>query len=214
VETIHLHDVLGRPVGHERLGITETNLLDVAGQVIQRVRRGTNGTATILGEYAYDTAGRLVQSVDALGAVRAFTYAIDDTLSVVTETLNGSPHRVERRYPDGRLERITGPGVHPVRFTYGVVTNEPGAHREFSREIQLMADNSDTTFVTTRLYDGFGNVYKILHHDGAYEQFWYDTRGHLFQHRDADNVVTLHQYNALGELEFEAVDLQDRRIHR
>ena len=52
-----------------------------------------------------------------------------------------------------------------------------------------------------------GRPYKTVFPDAAYRQSFYSNQGQLWKERDPDGVISLYQYNAKGELEYTALDI-------
>ena len=77
-----------------RAGVTTSNVYDAESRILSTVRIGTNGSAITLGTNSYDTAGRLLNSADALGNITTNTYGFDT---------NGNPTQTIY-YPDGSVE--------------------------------------------------------------------------------------------------------------
>jgi hypothetical protein len=76
-----------------------------------------------------------------------------------------------------------------------------------AKEIKLDANYNDTSEWTKTYTDMLGRTYKTVYPDAAYHQSFYNNLGQLWKERDPDGVVTLQQYNAKGELEYTALDI-------
>ena len=88
-------------------------------------RSGLTTTTTVKGHVVSietrDTAGRVVSSQDASGAVVGTAYTSGG--STVTRTAPGGVTTVETRHYDGQAVSITGSGVIPQSFDYSVDSN-------------------------------------------------------------------------------------------
>jgi len=225
VQTYRLRDDLNRSVGTRRVveiaggnerSITTTNLLDAAGRILATYRVGTNGSIITLGRYQYDVLGQMLRHTNALGGVTMSTNVIVDNRICTTNTAPDGGTTVELFYRDGRLERTIGTAVFPMLYTYGVEEDiVDGPNREYVRELKLNTDGSATEEWTKTYQDGAGRNYKtVFADDGSpneannpYTETFFNAKGQLARQRDQDGVITLFQYNALGEQEYVAIDV-------
>ncbi len=204
VVTAYGYDARHRLITTTRLGITTSNVLDAAGNVLETWRYPTQGDPVRLSAATYDTAGRLITSTDALGYTTTNSYAFDQNGRFVTRTdyPNGS-YREEYRNREGTTDRIVGTAVFPVRYVY-----EGCYGPYYTREIKLDANGNDTLERTITYPDFFGRNYLIAYNDGAQQQSDYDTAtGQLVKEVDPDGVTTLYEYNVRGEVEATGTDL-------
>jgi RHS repeat-associated protein len=175
--------------------------LDSAGNASSVTRVGTNQNNILQRQMAYDTAGRLTNEINALGG--ATKYAYTATSKTTTYPDNGT--RIEIYYGDGSLKSVTGTASKPVRYEYGWDSN--GA---FTKEIKLNNAYAATSEWTTTYADMMGRPFKTVYSAASgqpFRQSYYFSNGQLKSNIDPDNVATLYQYNAKGELQFTATDL-------
>jgi RHS repeat-associated protein len=217
VVTTYEHDSAGRVVGRTRNGITEATDYNAAGLVVQTRRIGTDASVAGTTLAGYDTSGRLIASTNALGGVTLVAYSTNSAgQAVVTTTAPDEGTRIETAYLDGTVYSITGTAVAPVRYEKGV-EQESGVWRRISVEVRLGAGTSDTNEWTKTFYDMLDRPYRTEYATGTtnkvYRQTWYDSKGRPWKDRDPDGVITLREYNGLGEILHTAVDVdQDNTI--
>nr|WP_321349288.1 RHS repeat-associated core domain-containing protein [uncultured Methanoregula sp.] len=205
--TGHSHDALKRPQSVTRQNIVTSYRYDAAGHRLATYRQGTNGNVITLETAAYDLLGRTRLQVNAQNGATRMDYAFAAAgQSVVTTTYPDGGTRVETYYQDGTLRALAGTAVAPVRYEYGV---EPfnGVSRAFTREIKLDAQGQDTDEWVKTYADAQDRTIAVVYPDHAARLSEYDAQGHLVKETDPDGVVVLHQYNALGEEEYTAVDV-------
>lgn len=122
VQTFYGYDNAKRPVSSWRLGITNLNVLDPAGRVVQRVRIGTDSSAIVQTQYKFNSANELLAETNALNGVTSHTESFNSGTGELTHTTvypDGGT-RIEVHYRDGSLKQVTGTAVNPVRYEYGV----------------------------------------------------------------------------------------------
>ncbi len=205
VTTQYEYDGLRRVIATRQveLGITVSNTLDALGRTMVKTRYGSDGTPMVLAQYAYDVLGRLTSETNALGGVTTYSETtISNKLQKTTTSPDGGT-RVETYYRDGRLEKVTGTAVQPVRYDYGV-EQDGGYDREYTLETKLDA-SGNPTFEWTKTYtDGMGRAYKTVYAAASgpypYRQTTYNDLGQRAKERDPDGNVTLYAYNGTGEL--------------
>jgi YD repeat-containing protein len=157
-----------------------------------------NGIFTDRSTYA--VAGRLTASTNALG--NATTYSVTANGLTNTTTFASGTTRIETLYQDGSLKSVTGSAVHGSRFEYGADSN--GA---WTKEIKLNPNGSDTSEWTKTYTDMVGRPYLIVHSDGSKARSYFNDNGQLVKQVAEDGVTTLLAYNAKGEQEYVAVDM-------
>jgi RHS repeat-associated protein len=222
VATTYQYDSLRRRVETQRLAIRTTNQLDAIGNALTTVRLGTNGTdAIVLDRSAYDVGGRRYVQTNALGGVTLFSEGRDSGSGGITNRViypDGSV-RLERRARDGSLLEASGTATHPQQFLYGIDTPgevgpEGPMYLPFTVQINLGATGATNEW--TRTYqDRFGRDYKTIYpdptpddlSDNPARQTWFNTKGQVWKERDPDGVVLLYGYNAKGERDYAALDL-------
>jgi RHS repeat-associated protein len=221
VNTQFYYDRAKRQVAQMRLNITTTNILDSAGHSIKTIRIGSDATQTTLSSSGYNVAGQLINDTNGLSGVTRYTEALNNLGGLIlTTTYPDGGIRVETNYLDGTIKSFTGTGVHGVRYEYGIETvgatgDSDDDSKPYTKEIKLNTDGSDSGEWTRTYTDYAGRVYKTIYSDSttgtladnAYTKSWFNSKGQLWKQRDADEVVNLYAYNAKGELEYTAVDV-------
>ena len=203
VTTTYAYDNLKRRIGSYRNGIWHLKTLDAAGRTLFTQRQGTNASTITQASLVYDINGRLLYQTNAVGNVTSFGESMDtngQTLKFTTNALGAT--RIETYFKDGSLQSLTGTAVHGVRYEYGIESSLP-----YTKEIKLLTNGTDSGEWTKTFTDLAGRTFKTVYADDAYTQSYFNNAGQLWKHRDADGVVTLYQYNALGEVEYTALDM-------
>src|SRR5207249_9295235 len=119
--------------------------------------------------------------------------------------------RVATYARDGSLLKVSGTAVHPVRYDFGV-ESDSGVQRVYTKEIKLDTNGNDTSEWTKTYTDMAGRVYKTAFAGASgtpASQSFYNSKGQLWKTVDPDSVTNLFAYNAKGELEFTAIDLNN-----
>src|SRR5258708_996715 len=154
----------------------------------------------------YDRAGRVVGEQNAL---LGYTTYVEGTTPnggrMLTTTYPDSGTRIEEYYRDGRLAKVTGTAVQPVKYDYGL---DPTTHEVFLQETKLDAAFATTPESTKTYTDFLGRDYKTVYADNATSQRYYKDSGQLGQlwkERDPDGVLTVYIYNTRGEVEYTMV---------
>jgi RHS repeat-associated protein len=204
------YDELGRRISTTRLGITDLQTLDAAGRVLSEIRIGSDGSTVTKVGRAFDTSGMLVRETNALGGVTVWSETCGVQGMERTTTLPDGGTRLELRDREGRLIKVTGTASAPVRYEYGV-EQDGGIWREYAKEIRLTAGGADTAEWTKTFTDGLGRAYKTLFSAVStpypMRQSFYNNKGQRWKESDPDGVTALYQYNAEGDLEYTASDL-------
>ena len=201
--TVYGYDALKRKTSETRDGLSTLYQYDAAHRVLATVRLGTDGSQITLGTSTYDLGGHLIAQTDAAGQTTTFAETHATNTGVIrTTTLPTGATRSETHFRDGSLDRLTGTAVHGVRHVTGV-DNEG----QFSQEIKLDAAGNDTPEWTRTHTDLLGRTFRVDYPNNATSQSLYNNLGQLWRQVDPDGVATLYQYNARGEVEFTAVDL-------
>ena len=211
ITTSYQYDALRRLTTTTVAGITTTNSLDADGRIVGTVRIGSDGSAIQLNTSVYDLAGRLTYSTNALQYPTTYTETRDSSYHLVRTTINPDQSaRVETYYLDGQLLSLTGTAVHGITYVYGVDT-PPGEStpRAFTQAIDLNSNGSPTGEWTKTYTDMLGRPHKIVHADNSYSLTVYNNKGQLVQQTDEDGDTTLYTYNAKGQLETTAIDMNN-----
>lgn len=215
ITTSYSYDALGRRTGTSRLGVTEQLVYDAADRVVMRKRIGSDSSEIVQEQTTYDLAGRQIASEDALGNVTTIAYSHPAGGGSVTTTTNpataaGSGTRIETTYADGRVKEIGGTAVSPVRYAYGTwsATTQAG---EWTQEIKVGDNNAETEWTKTYI-NLAGRQTKVEYPDAAYATMSYNALGQLASQTDPDGVITLFAYNAKGEREVTAIDIDQNGV--
>lgn len=191
-------------VDHQtRAGLTEVSVLDPDGRLLSSKRVGSDSSEITTVTHHYDLAGRRTWSKDALNRQTTFSEVIDGNGHTVKTTTNSDGGTVISTYAkDGSLLTVNGTAAtQQLAYEYGV-----DADGTFTKEIHVGGSGETTEWVKT--YTDFtGRGYKRVYADAAVEQSYYNALGQLARQVDADGVTTLFAYNAKGEQEVTAVDL-------
>jgi RHS repeat-associated protein len=204
VVTQYLYDTLKRQVGSTRLNITTTNVLDAAGHILKTIRIGSDNSQIVMSQSAYDVAGQVTAQTNALGGITTYFYTTNSSTGARIETtINPDGGTMTNLYyVDGSLKAISGSAVHGLRYEYG-------ANYGFTTtvEVKLNTNGSDTLEAVTNHMDALGRPYETIYSDGSIEDSFYNALGQLSKTVDPDGVTTLYQYNAKGEQEYTAIDM-------
>ena len=216
VTTTYGYDDAGRRTSITRHGITHFDDLDAAGRVWRRRRVGTDSTEVILSTTTYDTAGRMVTQLNAgQSAPTTITRSISGALGIQTNTHpTGAISQEENDY-SGRVSRILGRAIRPVRYVYGVDAKGP-----FRREVRLTipdgatdipANYTDTQETVTEYEDFLGRVYRIEYPAASGPApaivRTYSSNGRLESETDPDGVRRFVEYDARGDAFAEILDV-------
>jgi len=228
--TSYTYDDAGRLSTETRAGITLATVYDAEGRLVATTRTGTDGSAIVLSTAHYDSAGRLTETTtppvnDAPAPARSTTSYAETTVGahrVRTTTLPDGV-RVETYYQDGRLLSTTGSAVHPVQYEYGATSLSQGGVNvpcTWTKEIKLNAAGQLTMEWTTTYLDGRGRTLRVespreVTIGGVSREEWYyygqgtvaGSVGRLAKKVDPDGVTMLYSYNAQGETELTALDM-------
>ncbi|MBI4657882.1 MAG: RHS repeat protein, partial [Verrucomicrobia bacterium] len=213
--TDYTYDDLKRLKTVARHGITNLFEYDAAGRVLLLKRQGTDSAWMTLKQASYDLAGKLQYETNALGGVTAYAESTNPTTGETTKTITYDSGgtggtRIELYARDGSLLKVTGTAARPVRYEYG--TNSiSGVIRSYTKEIKLDASGNDTAEWTLTYKDMLGRdfltVYAAASEPYPFKRSFYNNKGQLWKQADPDGVTTLYGYNAKGELEYTALDV-------
>jgi YD repeat-containing protein len=213
--TSYAYDALKRQTASTRNGVTITNVLDAAGRVLATIRIGSDASRITNSMAAYDLAGRITRSTNALGGVTVYTNLFDGSGQLVTtNTAPDGGTRIEIHYQDGSVHKVLGTAAFPVRYEYGV-EQDGGVYRAYTKEIKLNAGGSDTSEWTKTYTDALGRSYKTLYAAASGTPAtvsYFNLKGQLTNQVDPDGVMTLYQYNDKGEVEYTAADLNTNGV--
>jgi RHS repeat-associated protein len=208
ITTFYRFNALGQVDRETRTGIKQDRTLDPEGRLLSAKRIGTDDSEITTESHDYDTAGRLVWSRDALNRQTSFAETIDGNgRTVRTTTTPDSGTIVSTYHKDGSLLSVTGTAA-PQRLSYEYGVDADGA---FTKEIRVGGSGETTEWVKTYA-DFAGRSSKRVYADGAVETSHYNALGQLVRQVDADGIATLFAYNAEGEQEVAAVDINGNGV--
>ncbi len=212
VTTYYDYDALNRRTDTTRLGVTETVVYDPMGRVVEQLRTGTSGPAISQKKTTYDLAGRVVATEDALGNVTDYDYTYPTGGGMVTTitqpaATTGAERgtRIETAYADGRTKEISGTAISPLKYIYGT-WSASGQAGEWTQQITVGESASETEWTKTYT-DLARRTVKMEYADSVVATMAYNTLGQLVSQTDPDGVRTLYAYNAEGEREVTAIDM-------
>ena len=200
--TSYVYNGLGQQTDITSDGITIHTTYDADGRVKSVTRLGTDNSSMVQSTSVYDIAGRLIEQRDALNRLTTFGETFDAGSGQTTRTLTApGGTSVELRARDGSSLSLSGTAVAPRSYEYGV-----DAAGVFTKQILVGESGSTSEWVKT--YTDFaGRGYKTVMADNATTQSYFNTIGQLVRQVDPDGVTTLFAYNARGEQEITAVDM-------
>jgi RHS repeat-associated protein len=214
--TLYYYDPLKRQVASVQtaFNITQSNILDAAGNTLARIRIGGSSRITNWSG-AYDALGRIILETNALGGITTSTYGYDEGgYAVKTNSYPDGGTRIETTNPDGTVHQVTGTAVFPVRYLYKMRPyqySRPDDPGESTEEIKL--DSDGTLKESTLTYQNMLGLSAQICSAGGTSESFYNSQGQLWKqtgfesHGVNDGVATLFQYNAKGEQEYSATDI-------
>ncbi|MDI1248810.1 MAG: type IV secretion protein Rhs [Lacunisphaera sp.] len=203
IATNYNFNALGQVDRETRAGLAQSHTLDPDGRLISSRRIGTDDSEITTESHHYDAAGRLVWSKDALNRQTSFSESIDGSGHTVRTTTRPDGGTIIQVYAkDGSLLSNSGTAApQKLSYEYGVDADGP-----FTKEIHVGSGGETTEWVKSWV-DLAGRTYKRVFADGAGEQSYFNGLGQLVRQVDADGIATLFAYNARGEQEVTALDL-------
>jgi RHS repeat-associated protein len=178
---------------------TDVSVYDAEGHRTQSNSRG------IITNYVYDKVGRLTQTIAA--ADNATTTTAYDAAGQVQSTTDALNHTTSYAYDDaGRRTSVTDALTHVITFTYDNAGNQLSVKDANNHTTNYIYDNAnrrtqvtypDSKFETTT-YDALGRVIARTDAAGKTTQYGYDNLGRLTSVTDALNQVTAYGYDEVG----------------
>ena len=151
---------------------------DELGRLKSRFR--TSGRLTYWRtDYRYDTNGNLkiiVESGDESTITTTFRYDGLDRLSSISKPASTAVNGVDTRI------------IHKTSFKYDAANN-------------LISVTDPKDFITTYIYNGFGEKITQISPDTGTTHYWYDKAGRLSHSRDARGITVTYHYDVLGRIE-------------
>lgn len=224
--TSYGYDGLKRRTSETTAGVTTITDYDWAGNVKRTRRQGGGQPAITLSQSHYNTAGELDYTKNQLEVMTTYVDAVVGGVRTRTTTeAVGLPEvatHIETYYRDGQLKETSGTGTAPMRYEHGIETDNSGGDgdRQFQKVIRLTATGGTDEW--TKSYTDFlGRPYKTLLQyaysppaslaDYPFDLTEFNSLGQVRRRVDADGVATLFRYNAKGELEVTAVDVDNNQ---
>ncbi len=170
--------------------VVTTFLYDGAGRTLSRTI--ASGFLTLHSETEYDLAGRTETVVDTSGLVTGYSFSADGRTTMVTRP--GGITEITEHYLDGRIKSVTGSGVIPRYYTYGV--NADGSQWT---EVRTGSESGFMWEVT--ITDVLGRTIHV-EKPGAFgietSENFYDDQGRLVRTTVTGQADTLYAYDELG----------------
>ncbi len=224
-QTTFTYDALGRLDSRARAGITSLtqrgfSSIGIVGRTETTIRRGSDSSDITQSIDTFNVADQLIASQDAVGNLTQYSEIIDvNGFTVSTTTFANSAEEIETSYGDDNLFTLGGSAARPVKFVYGVISDTHDGrtfNAQFTREIKLGSGSEETEFITTYT-DMLGQIYKVEspRPNGSVLTStisFFNNSGQLIKTVDPDGVTTLFTYNAKGEREDTAVDVDGNDI--
>ncbi len=202
ITTTYLYDDLGREATVTSNGLTTHTTYDADSRVKAVSRIGSDNNTMLQSSLTYDFAGRLTESRDALNRLTATNEVFDAPTGQTTRTTTTpSGTSVEVRARDGSPLSVSGTAAAPRSYDYGV-----DADGLYTKQT-LIGDSGSTTEWTKSYTDFAGRSYKTVYADNASAQSYFSTVGQFVRQVDPDGITTLFAYNARGEQETTALDV-------
>ena len=196
------HDSLGRlntetkDAGHD---ITTTYTYDAAGR---RLTQTTSAGGLSQSSSAdYDTAGRLKEQIDTAGLVTRYAYSTQGR--VVTVTRPGGAIEITERYPDGRTKSISGTGVVPRFYAYGV--NAGGI-----QWTQVHTGSPSSSMWEKTTTDMLGRTIKVEKPGFTgteTTEYFYNSLGQLVKTTTPGQTDNLYEYDGIGNQTLSGLDM-------
>jgi RHS repeat-associated protein len=194
IVTDFFYDGLKRLQRTEREGlkgtITTRYVYDSAGRRIEQ--RQESSDLSLSTKVSYDTAGRLKSTTDAAGLVTLYDYSPDSLTTTVTRP--GGVTEITTTYLDGRVKSVTGTGVVPQYYEYGV--NPDGSQWTIVRSSSMDSHRyqKTTTDILGRVIEteqpGYGGT--------IITKSFYNEKGQLSRTTTTGQADQLYEYDELG----------------
>ncbi len=200
------YDRLGHLIAEESDGLRFEYDVDALGRRLRTTRIGGDGTSIVVRVSGYDLAGRLRFERDALDRTTLFDeeYLPDRSVRRTT-TFPDATTAVDVTNADGSPNLRAGSRSVPAHWDHALETRD-GLPYLVTTEYRGPR-GGDVTEWRRVVRDGFGLEVAMEFPDGASETKTYDRMQRLVRQDDDDGVVTLFGYNARGEQDVTAIDV-------
>jgi len=176
--------------------IFTTYTYDAAGrQLTETVSAGglSMGTAN-----EYDSIGRLMKTTDSAGLVTSYQY--DESNLINTVIRPGGSTEITTRYTDGRIKSITGSGVVPQFYEYGVNADGTQWTKVYTGRVDSPRWKKSTTDLLGRTIKsespGFASDQSPI--PIVTNENYYNGKGQLVKTSTTGSADTLYVYDELG----------------
>jgi RHS repeat-associated protein len=157
-----------------------------------RMTRAIDANGDVSFQNTYDSEGRVVSQVNAVGSTTTLEWSNDST-----EATDGAGHEWTYVYDDqGRLVNQTDPSGNAISYSFDASSN-----------VSSFTDERQKT--TEMTYDDRGNMLTRTTPDGAVESWTYDADDQVTSHTDQLGHKSSSEYDANGNLVKET-DVQGR----
>ena len=199
------YDDIGRLTRAVRNNIATDYTYDAVGRRLSETVSADG--LTLSNHNTFDTAGRPDSATDSAGLLTDYVY---NSPTITTIIRPGGAAEVTETYLDGRIKSITGAGVAPRYYTYGVNTDGSKWTRE-----DMGSPASPRYEITTT--DMAGNIVKIEKPGYAgpettthtYCTPWGFYKGHLLSSSTPGLADMLYEYDELGNVNRSGLDVDD-----
>ncbi|MFH0880736.1 MAG: hypothetical protein V2A34_13555, partial [Lentisphaerota bacterium] len=212
--TLYSYDQLGRLLNSTKAGVaaadgfpaqadvTTAHQYDAAGRRLAQIISA--GGLSLTNREQYDLVGRVTNSVDSAGVGMRTTYSAGER--IVTVIRPGGATEVTEQFRDGRVKNVTGTGVAPLFYDYGV--NADGSQWTLirtGREDSPVWEKTTTDFagrVVKTEKPGFGGG--VVTNLNVYNE-----KGQLIRSSSPGLADTLYVYDELGNQIRQGLDIND-----
>ncbi len=210
VEKVYAYDPLGRVEFMMQLdtngtsGVTAEFEYDAADRLLSSALLDSGLSTSLSISNEYDLAGRKTTTIDPAGLVTEYDH--QNGGRTVAETLPGGADKVVDNYIDGQIKSISGDGVVPKFYDYGVYTNRTTWKIEY-----VGATNSPQWKRTVK--DGADRIIRI--EKPAFgggiltNQYFYNTKGQLERIERPEEADILYAYTEEGLRFRTALDMNE-----
>jgi RHS repeat-associated protein len=185
-----------------QVDVVTTHTLDALGRTTQSVVSASGISETLTSSTDYDLAGRIEESIVPGNYKTEYAYALGG--KKVTTTFPGGGTEVREVYLDGQLKSVSGTAVIQESHGYWI---DSGSGRR-ARQTTLGGNGSAWTNTG---WDWLGRQYEEWTpgwNGNAVAKFnYYNSEGQLYKTTAAEVDPTIYEYNTLGRLVAEGLDL-------
>lgn len=229
ITTTYGYDAFSRMETVTRNGITSYTTYDSMNRPTSQSRIGSDDRAILQGSVEYDLLGRVISSTDVSGNITTYAYTRDDELRHVTTTTNPDGSTVVATYnQDGTLYKSSGTATVTTIYESGTaaapIENSPvlwyskvshlGDDGQYKQWEMTFTDMLGRTVCTVYSDDTPADLT-----DNPIARLYYDDTtgsgggaGRLVKQVDPDGITTLYAYNADGQQNVTAIDLNANGI--